>query len=180
VSRWRSNPEQSGILLVDLQTRLLPVMSHPKELLTRARVLCQAASILSVPVYMTEQVPEKLGTTLPELKSDCIPKAIWTKETFSAYPQLLNAPVIKHWVIAGIETHICVRQTVFDLYQQGHAVTVLADVVASRHIMDRDYALEEFKRKSIHLQTLESLLFEWVETSEASYFREISQLVRAL
>ncbi|MEM6884191.1 MAG: isochorismatase family protein [Verrucomicrobiota bacterium] len=180
MSSWRSDPGQSAILLVDIQEKLFPTMHQKDTLLTRASVLCQVASILSVPVYITEQVPEKLGATLSDLKDTCTPEAIWAKQTFSAHPVLAPAAKVKHWVVAGIEAHICVRQTVLDMHQQGHAVTVLADVITSRHVYDRDQVLAEFRAMGIRVQTLEALLFEWLETSQHAQFREISRLVRDL
>jgi len=180
MSGWRSDPGQSAILLVDIQEKLFPVMNQREALLQRAKLLCQAAGLLSVPIYITEQVPDKLGPTLLELAESATSKKILTKQTFSACPVLPQIPEIKEWVLAGMESHICVRQTALDLKQSGAAVTVLADAVASRHPVDLQYAMAEFRVTGVRLVTVETLLFEWLGSSEHPQFKAISRLVKEL
>jgi len=180
MSSWRSCPNQSAILLVDIQEKLIPVVSDHQELLKRLNLLLEAAGHFSVPVFISEQVPEKLGRTVPEVLSKIEPAAIFSKTRFSAKDELEPGMEIRNWFLCGIEAHICVRQTAFDLKEQGVHVSLLADVVSSRKKFDCDVAIEEMRASGIRIMTLESLLFEWLESSSNDQFRKISKGVREL
>ncbi len=175
---WRTAPERSAILLVDVQEKLLPVMTGREALLKKLNLLLQSAATLSVPVYVSEQVPEKLGVTDPQLLSSFTPAETMAKNTFSAVEALPTGTDIPHWVVCGIEAHICVRQTVFDLKQQGRQVSVVADAVASRNSQDCQIALDEMRASGVRVMTVESLVFEWLGSSQNENFRAISRAVR--
>ena len=87
---------------------------------------------------------------------------------------------IRHVTVAGIEAHVCVAQTALELLDLGFRVQVPADAVASRHKMDWEFALRRLERAGAVVSTMESVLFEWTESSERSEFKAISQLIKSL
>ena len=178
MGNWRTDPAQSAMLLIDVQEKLLPVIHQQDQLLQRLKLTTAAAQLLSVPLYITEQVPDKLGPTVPALLENSAVRQKISKNTFSSATVLDEAAGIEHWVVCGIETHICVRQTVLDLVEAGKLVTLLADAVSSRHLTDHETALADFRHAGIRVVTVESLLFEWMGSSEHPHFRDISRLVR--
>lgn len=178
MSPWRSVPEQSAILLVDAQEKLLPAIHGYQDLVKRISLLCQSAGTLSVPIYVSEQVPEKLGATITEILQHITPARSFSKTRFSAAEMVDSENAVKHWILCGIEAHICVRQTALGIQATGKRVSVLADAVSSRHSLDHRTALDEMRDSGIRIMTVESLLFEWLENSEHPHFKTISKLVK--
>lgn len=177
---WRSDPQQSAVVVVDVQQKLLPVIHQQEQMLKRTKLLCESAALLSVPIYVTEQVPDKLGPTVPELLELDLHTSVSTKETFSSADclDLDSAGGIQHWVLCGIESHICVRQTALDLVERGQQVTVIGDAVSSRAVQDVQLALDELRSAGVRVIPTESLLFEWLKTCQHPQFRAVSRLVR--
>ena len=171
---------QSGLLVVDIQEKLLPVIPQAQRLRWNVRRLLLAATELSVPVAVTEQYPEKLGGTVQDL-AELLPNP-HSKRMFSCR-ECWSAVVtdrMKHrrqLVLCGIETHVCVQQTVLDLLAD-RDIFVVVDAVGARSKLDHDSALRRMELAGAVLVTTESVLFEWCETSLATEFKTISRLVR--
>jgi nicotinamidase-related amidase len=182
----RRSPEllsrkDSALLVVDVQEKLLPLIPRWRYLVWNIRRLIEAAQLLSVPCYATEQYPQGLGPTHPELAAR-LGERPW-KRRFSCcgcgtIPQEWAAGGRTKIVVAGIETHVCVLQTVMDLLSEGFRVYVVADAVAARHSIDHEIALRRMDSHGATLTTCESVMFEWCETSELPQFKQISQLIR--
>ena len=85
---------------------------------------------------------------------------------------------IEKILVVGIESHVCIQQTVLDLLSQGFSLFVAVDAVGSQNLEDRDYALRRMESSGATLTTTEACLFEWCETSEAEEFKQISQLAK--
>lgn len=171
---------RSLLLVVDLQAKLLPLIPSHASIVWNAGRLLSGASALSVPHLVTEQYPEKLGATVP--LGDALITAS-SKRMFSC--RECNTPLADFWtrgmrqvLICGIETHVCVLQTAFDMQADGWQVFIAVDATGSRTRLDHDTALGRLAAESITLTTTESVLFEWCETSTAPEFRTISSLVR--
>ena len=171
----------AALLVVDLQTRLVPAIDGADRVVARSRLLVRAARLLGLPVFATEQVPNKLGPTVPEL-AELLPER-WPKSTFHAGGaaglwEALKARQVRHVALAGIEAHICVAQTALELLGRGFAVQVPVDAVGSRFAVDREVALWRLERAGAILTSAEATLFEWVETADHPQFRAISALVK--
>src|SRR5215468_4771447 len=115
--------ERSCLLVVDVQERLAPVMSDAAMVIRQASILMQAAARLSVPVLVSEQYPQGLGRTVPELRAQAPESAFFSKISFScsADPALgdrIGKTGRDQIVICGIEAHVCVLQTALGLQQQ--------------------------------------------------------------
>lgn len=173
----------SRLVLVDLQPRLLAAMPDAARLTAACRLLVEGAKLLQVPTVATEQYPEGLGETTPELAGGVDRRV--TKMRFSAAADLGWPPAAQdpdrrfQIVLAGVESHVCVLQTALDLLSQGYSVFVAMDAVASRRELDWKLAGERLASSGAVLTTAESVLFEWCETADAAEFKSLSALVKA-
>jgi nicotinamidase-related amidase len=165
------------LLLVDFQQRLVPAIHDSDTVVARAVRLAEAAQLLDVPVCATEQYPAGLGSTVAELAG--YPQNVVAKTRFSgvADPTLLP-PTAREVVVAGVEAHVCVLQTVADLLDTGHRVVVVADAVGSRDPANRDAALDRMRAHGAEIATSEMVLFEWLRDSAHPRFREVQKLLR--
>jgi nicotinamidase-related amidase len=172
----------SRLLIVDVQEKLVPKIFELDRMLANCRMLIQGAKILGVPVFATEQYPKGLGNTVQELgelldspaqklRFSCAEVLDWG----TAAGQGDNRFQI---VVAGIEAHVCVLQTVLDLLGNGFQVYVAADAVSSRTEFDWKAALDRMSSNGATIVTAESVLFEWCEVSGIPEFRQISQLIK--
>jgi nicotinamidase-related amidase len=171
----------TGLLIVDVQEKLIGLVQGHPRLVWNLRRLIDGATILGLPLAATEQYPEKLGGTVAELASRLGQRP--SKLTFSCssctdvFADFQQRGVFK-LLVAGIETHVCVQQTVLDLLAAGLRVYVPVDAVGSRHEVDHQTALRRMESAGATLTTTEAALFEWCQTSAAPEFKQISQLVR--
>lgn len=177
--------EGSRLLIVDMQQKLLPAIPVADQVLANCIKLVRAARILGVPAFATEQYPRGLGDTVPELaelieerpekvRFSCAEVLNWGT---AAKPADSTSEDRTTLVIAGIETHVCVLQTAFDLLAAGFEVYVAADAVGSRHAMDWRVALDRLANGGAVVTTTEAVLFEWCETAGTDEFKQISRIV---
>jgi nicotinamidase-related amidase len=193
--------QHSQLVLIDLQAKLIPAMFEGAAVVANALRLAQAAQLLRVPTSVTEQYPEGLGPTVPEL-------AAWAREplqklSFSAcdeglieHLQAVGTPkaspnarsVPKHLqkpaentrseiIIAGLEAHVCVLQTVMGLLDD-FDVFVVTDACTSRTERNRDAAYDRLAAEGANLVTTEMVLFEWLRGSEHEQFKAVQALIR--
>jgi nicotinamidase-related amidase len=171
----------TGLLVIDVQEKLLPRILGAGTLERNVGFLIDAARALSMPVQCTEQYPRGLGSTVPDLArrlpqrpdkvafSSCAVPAV--VETFrrQARPKV---------VLCGIETHVCVLHTALDLLALDFRVWVVVDAVGSRYRIDHDVALRRLEQAGAILTTTETCLFEWVGGAGHPQFKAISALVQ--
>jgi nicotinamidase-related amidase len=172
--------EGAVLLLIDLQERLMPVIHDHETVVARAVRLAEAAQLLDVPIRATEQNPAGLGPTVAPLAA--YPQTVLSKTTFSAaddpgFPALLPTGATKI-VVAGVEAHVCVLQTVLGLLGPGHRVFMVADAVGSRDLADKAAALDRASRHGAQIVTSEMVLFEWLHDSRHPKFREVQKLLK--
>jgi nicotinamidase-related amidase len=183
----RTKPSTTAIIVVDVQEKLAPAM--PSESLASVeragRILLGAASELGAPVLATEQYPKGLGPTIPSLREplEHANASVVDKLTFSACaePQFVQAfkdTAADAAIVIGMETHICVFQTVRDLVARGIQVDVPLDGVASRRIDHRDVGLDLCRKAGATITTAETVLFDWLVQAGTDTFRKLSKLVR--
>lgn len=191
----------SQLVLVDYQQKLMPAIAGHAEVATNALRLAQAAQLLEVPVWGTEQNPSRLGSNLPELRALC--KRTLAKMHFSAVAEGLgewlqppakpaggNARSLpKHLqkpaepergsiVIAGCEAHVCLLQTALELLEEEMEVWVVTDACGSRTERNRDAAFDRLAGAGAELVTTEMVLFEWLETAEHPEFKAVHALIK--
>ena len=177
------NPDNTVLLIVDVQERLAPVMHNHESLVSRMVILAQGCEALGIPVLITEQLPDKLGPTLSEL-SDCITDfEPYHKSAFSCcgcdeVQKELDALGREDVILAGIETHVCIYQTSMDLLSQGKGVHLVADAVTSRSPDSRQIALQRLSQEGVRMTTTEMLLFELMRDAAHPAFKTILGLVK--
>lgn len=170
------------LLIIDVQEKLLPAIHDGQAVLGNCQNLLQAASILEVPVWATEQYPKGLGTTVPELAGS-LPSCP-EKVRFSAAEVLdwnvehTDGNSRNQIVVAGIEAHVCVMQTVLDFISQGFEVHIPVDAIGSRFGLDRATAINRMRDAGATVTTTETVIFELCETAAAAEFKQISKLIR--
>jgi nicotinamidase-related amidase len=173
------NRETSALLVVDFQSRLMPAIEDGAAVVANARRLLDAARLLDVPMLFTEENPDGLGGTLPELQAD--PGNIAHKMTFDACraPGFLDAlPNRPDIVICGCETHVCVLQTALGLLAAGRRVFAVRDAMGSRRSENKEAAIRRLERNGAEIVTTEMVLFEWLTTAEDARLDRILALVR--
>ena len=171
----------TALLVVDVQTKLLAAMDPPPTLVWNIQRLVKGAQTLGVPVDATEQYPKGLGPTtdpLRELLSEVPSKLLFSCRECAAIFQRYQEQGIFKILVAGIEAHVCVQQTVLDLLAEGFRVYVAADAIASRYSMDCDIAMRRMDSSGATLTTTEAALFEWCEVAGTPEFKQISALVQ--
>lgn len=172
--------ERSRLLIVDVQEKLIPHITAAEEMIANCAKLVRGAQILNVPVSVTEQYPQGLGPTvdaLAELLDSPVEKLRFSCGESLAWGTAADAER-DQIVVAGIESHVCVLQTVLDLLSAGFRVYVPADAVASRRELDWRFALQRMADSGATITTTEPVLFEWTEVAGTPEFKEISRLVK--
>lgn len=172
---------RSCLCVIDVQEKLLPAVDAEGNIVRRIKKLIAAAKEMQVDCVATEQYPEKLGGTVSELQSELT--TVLTKRMFSVRECYFGfAPLWESgrrtMVLCGIETHVCILQSAFDLLAAGWDVHIVVDAVGSRHAWDHQAAIERMRQAGIKMVTTEMVMFEWCETSTHPNFRAISQLVK--
>lgn len=176
--------QETALLIVDVQEKLFSKIEGKNEL---QRVLLQAIEafqILNIPIIISEQYPEKLGSTLEILKEKLILSTpTYDKSTFSALKDEKIKEAIynlnkKSWVLVGIESHVCVLQSALGLLDLKREVIVLQDGIGSRDINHKMIAISEMRKNNVRISCLETLLFELLGHAKHSKFKEISALLR--
>lgn len=182
----RPRPATSAIVVVDVQEKLSAAMPPERlaDLRRSARILLGAAKELRIPVLFTEQYPKGLGPTDAELAAGLaeIGARRFEKLAFSAcgadgFVDALPAGV-ETVVVIGMETHVCVFQTVRDLVSRGLVVAVPLDGVCSRRDDHRQAGLDLCARAGAVVTTTEGLVFDWLERAGSDSFKVVSKLVR--
>lgn len=177
---------KSTLLLVDVQERLLPAMGAPDEVLKRCAILLKAAKALDVPVTVSEQYPQGLGRTVPDLAAEIGNAPVFEKLSFSCWkdPAIKDHLIAHHEaerpliILAGIEAHVCVLQTAADLSAAGFGVFAVADAMSSRSPSSHALALDRMRQNGVAVVNTEMAIFELLGKAGTAEFKALSALVR--
>jgi len=171
--------DRAALVVVDVQEAFRKAVDRFEEVAHRAGVLVAGARILHLPVIVTEQYPRGLGKTVPEVAAHLEGVPRLEKVVFSA----AQAPGFdlagrSQALVCGIETHVCVSQTVHDLLARGVEVHVAGDAVSSRSPQDRELGLSKMQRAGALLTSSETALFELLGRAGTEEFKQIQGLVK--
>lgn len=175
--------EDTAVVVVDVQDRLLPHIANSEETVRNCRILIEGAKILGLPLLLTEQYPKGLGPTTPALLEALGATRKIEKLSFSCagseeFRQALSDLNRRQLVLCGIESHVCVIQTALDLLAGGAQVHIAADAISSRRAEHRLLALERLRREGAIITVVESVLFELMEVAGTDEFKAIAKLIR--
>jgi nicotinamidase-related amidase len=173
--------EDSALLVVDVQEKLISLIEDRRRIVWNIRRLLDAADALGVPIAGTEQYPERLSPTVPELK-----ERIGHAPDKLCFSACVCGDIFEQWksdnryriLICGIETHVCILQTALDLAAAGFEPYVAVDAVGARYRVDQETALRRMESAGVILTTTETAMFEWCRTAEAPEFKTISALAK--
>jgi nicotinamidase-related amidase len=171
----------TGLLVIDLQEKLLAKIFNANVLARNAAFLIDGARLLNLPVQATEQYPRGLGPTVPELASrlpERPDKVAFSSCAVASVVETFHRAARPKIVLTGIETHVCVLHTALDLLALDFRVYVAVDAVGSRYPIDHDTALRRLEQAGAILTTSETCLFEWMGGSNHPRFKEVSKLVQ--
>lgn len=172
----------TGLMIIDVQGTLSELMHESSALFEQVKKLIKGATAMNLPIVWMEQIPEKLGKTRPEIAELLSGEAL-TKNTFSGWRNEVIAEKIKnanceHWLVAGLEAHVCVYQTVADLLANGFMVQLVTDAVSSRVEANKKIAIRKLESLGASLTSVEMALFELQEIAEGSEFKELIKIVK--
>jgi len=175
--------EYSVLMVIDMQGNLYESMQDKQFLSENVQRLIRGMQVFGIPVIVTEQIPEKLGPTIPPVASLLsatrgIPKADFSCCGDEKIMKALKAADRRQVLLCGIEAHVCVYQTAIDLLAFGYEVHLVADAVSSRTVMNREIGLAKMRDQGAHLASTEMILFELIRTAEDPKFKEIFKIVR--
>lgn len=183
------DPENTSLVVVDVQERFRPAIDRFEDMLQGCVRIVRTFGALGLPILVTEQYPRGLGRTVPELMEAL--EAAGTarlppleKTSFSVcgaqgfWEALCSRRKDPTVLVVGIETHVCIQQSVHDLLARGLRVHVAADAVSSRRPSDREMALRRMKGSGAVLTTTEMAAFELLRDATHGKFKEVQSLYK--
>lgn len=173
--------KESVLIVIDMQERLVPAMQAPARTIRNTQTLLTGAQEMNVPVIMTEQYPDGLGRTVPELKTE--DAIVLSKLHFSCMEEPSFAESFKRLnrrqaVIAGMEAHICVVQTAVSLLEADYEVFVVSDATASRSLESEQACIARLNAHGAGIVTTEMVIFEWLGRAGTPTFKKMLTYVK--
>ena len=174
---------ECALVIIDVQGKLAASMSGKEALYETIQKTIRGIRILEIPILWCEQVPEKLGPTIPEVAGLLTDLKPMPKSSFSCFGdaairEAIEATGRKKILIVGIESHVCVYQSCVDLLERGYEVHVVADAVSSRTPENRRIGLDKIREAGGNLTSAETLLFEMLGAAEGTAFKAIAKIVK--
>jgi nicotinamidase-related amidase len=175
--------ENTLSVIIDVQERLFPHIYENERLSRNLIILIKGLNLLKIPILVVQQYTKGLGPTIQPLAEALGTFQAIEKNSFSCCDELsfienISQFMKKNIIIAGIESHVCVQQTVTDLLGLGYIPIVIEDCVASRKENDKKIAIERMKMEGAIIATYESILFELCRFSNTDVFKSISNLLK--
>lgn len=177
------NASNTIFVIIDVQGKLAQMMFEREKTVKNIQGVIRLAQILGIPILWTEQVPQKIGVTIPEVASLLKGQNPICKVSFScageeAFLSALKRSKRKQVVIAGIETHVCVYQTAAELVEFNYEVQVVADAVSSRTAENRSLGLERIEQSGAGITGLEIVACELLKKAEGDKFKEVLGIIK--
>lgn len=184
LERFQLNLDQSALLVIDVQEKLVVTMAPEKYQRMRSRIemLLKGADLMGLPVIATEQYPRGLGGTVSELQGACRSGAV-EKVSFGCcgepdFLEKLKDVGRRQVIVTGMEAHVCVYQTVLGLLEAGYHVHLVRDAILSRHEADLLASVDNAARAGAVVTTAETVLFQLMQSSKATQFKAVSALIK--
>ena len=173
---------EAALVVIDVQEKFRPVIYDVQTVVSNIEKLIKAFKVFKIPVFVTEQYPEGLGATFPEIKSliDSEPTSKLEFSCFncSDFKQKLQDSGMRALIISGIEAHVCVLQTALDAIAEGYEVYLVEDAVSSRKESDKNTAIARAAQSGIYRVSTEMIIFQLMEKAGTEDFKEIQKIVK--
>jgi len=174
-------PKVNALLIIDVQEKIIRPIFNKYSIIKNIKKLINSYQILEENIFISEQNPHKLGETIPEL----LPKAEFKKiekmefslGNIQDFLKELKNKKVTNLIVCGIETHICIQQTVLDFLQKGFEVIIVSDAMSSRNMKDHEIALQRMIQSRAIITTTESIIFELCKTADRKEFKEIKNII---
>lgn len=175
--------ENSVLLIIDVQEKFRQHIDNFSELTKTIPILIEASKMLDIPTVVTEQYPEGLGTTISEISNrlgayECIRKRVFSCCQQESFVKHLARLKRKQILVAGIESHVCVNQSVHDLLAIGYMPHLIAEAIGSRTAANKQIGIKKMTASGAILSSLEMALFELLKDSADATFREVQRLIK--
>jgi len=175
--------ENTCLVVIDIQEKLLPVMAEPERVVKNTAVLIQIAKVLDIPILWCQQVPKALGPTVGELSALLDGAEPFNKSSFSCcgdevFMREIDQLKLQTAILCGIESHVCVFQTAMDLIQHGLYVHVVAEATSSRTQENKTIGINRMEKEGAVITSTEMLLFELLRDAKHEKFRELVKLIK--
>ena len=175
--------DNSVLLVIDVQEKLFRAIHQKEQLMDNLQRLIKGIKILEIPILLTEQYPQGLVSTIPEIAQllpviKPLPKVCFSCCGDEAFLQAFKKLNRKQVLIAGIESHVCVYQTAADLLTAGYEVYAVSDTISSRNEQNSDIGLKMMTQLGAKITSTEAALFELLKVAKGDKFKAISQIVR--
>ena len=177
----RVSPKVNALIIIDIQEKIIRSIFNKDSIIKNIKKLIDAYQILEENIFVSEQNPRKLGATITELLPKVgfkkIEKMEFSLANIQEFSKELKNKKITNLIVCGIETHICIQQTVLDCLQKGFEVILISDAMSSRNNIDHEIALQRMIQRGAILTTTESIIFELCKTADRKEFKEIRKII---
>lgn len=175
--------DNAVLVVIDVQEKLMKVMCQREELIENLQKLIRGVQVFNVPIIVTEQYPQGLGATIQEIakllsNAQPLPKLSFSCCDDEEFVKKLDMLRRRQVVVSGIESHVCVYQTVRDLINSRYEVHVVTDTVSSRTLGNKEVGLNMMRQMGAVLTSTETALFEMLKIAKGESFKAISQIVK--
>ena len=175
------SPKVNALLIIDIQKKIIRPIFNKDSVIKNIKKLIDAYQILEKNIFVSEQNPGKLGSTIPELLPKTgfkkIEKMEFSLANIKEFLIELKNKKITNLIVCGIETHICIQQTVLDCLQKGFKIIIISDAMSSRNRADHEIALQRMIQSGAILTTTESIIFELCKTADRKEFSKIRNII---
>jgi len=177
------NIDSTALVIIDVQGKLATLMHQKDELYDNLAKIIKGARVLDLPIIWNEQIPDKLGSTIPEIAEILQGMEPLAKTTFSCcgnsnFQARLENSKRRQILLVGIETHVCVYQTAIDLLGAGYEVYLVADAVSSRTLENKQIGIEAMKDAGAKITSVEMALFEMFKIAQGEKFKQVIEIVK--
>ena len=177
------NIDNTALVIIDVQGKLATLMYQKDELYDNLTKIIKGARVLDLPIIWNEQIPDKLGPTIPEIADILRDMEPLAKNSFSccgnsSFQARLENCKRRQVLLVGIETHVCVYQTAIDLLRTGYEVYLVSDAVSSRTLENKQIGIQAIKDAGAKITSVEMALFEMLKIARGDKFKQVIKIVK--
>ncbi|MBN1848073.1 MAG: hydrolase [Deltaproteobacteria bacterium] len=175
--------QNTGLLIIDVQEKLIPAINQKERIIDNIKKLIRLSELFNLPVILTEQNPDKIGSTLSEVKESLpayepISKLHFNCCEVDAFKESIESKKLENLIISGVETHICVFQTAMALLKNGYHVQVPQDAVGSRTDENWQVGLHLMRDAGAIVTSTETIIYQILKQAGTDEFRKMLKVIK--
>lgn len=175
--------DKAVLIVIDVQGKLATLMHNKDKFFENVVLMIKGAKILGLPIVWNEQLPDKLGETITQIKDELSDYQVLAKNSFSCSGNPDFVTAVKksgrqQAIIVGMESHVCVYQTARDMIADGFDLFIASDAVSSRTPENRQVGLEACRSLGAKLYSVEMALFEMLKIAEGDQFKQVIKVLK--